>query len=185
MKKFILMLTILAISSSSFAFNDKEDRKEILDTNSKILKRLYKEQSSTKKKIAKAAGYATFSNIGVNVIFISAGGGTGVVHNNSTGKNIFMKMASGGLGFGLGIKDFNAVFIFHTKEALQKFINDGWDFSGQVDAAAKSGKKGDEISAAATIVDDVEIYQMTENGLALQATLQGTKYWQDDDLNDN
>ena len=37
--------------------------------------------------------------------------------------------------------------------------------------------------AAATIVPGVQIYQMTEAGLALQATLQGTKYWKDDELN--
>jgi hypothetical protein len=39
--------------------------------------------------------------------------------------------------------------------------------------------------AAATVVEGVSIYQLTENGLALQATLQGTKYYKDDDLNNN
>jgi hypothetical protein len=29
----------------------------------------------------------------------------------------------------------------------------------------------------------MEIYQFTENGVALQATIQGTKYWKDKDLN--
>jgi hypothetical protein len=32
-------------------------------------------------------------------------------------------------------------------------------------------------------LSDVEVYQITKNGIALQATLQGTKYWQDADLN--
>lgn len=31
--------------------------------------------------------------------------------------------------------------------------------------------------------EGVEVIQITENGLALQATLQGTKYWRDRDLN--
>jgi len=30
---------------------------------------------------------------------------------------------------------------------------------------------------------NVTVYQMTDKGVALQATLQGTKYWKDDDLN--
>ena len=34
------------------------------------------------------------------------------------------------------------------------------------------------------MIDGVELYQLTKNGLALQATLQGTKYWKDRDLND-
>jgi len=92
-------------------------------------------------------------------------------------------MGTAGIGIGLGVKNFSAVFIFHSKSALDSFVEDGWDFSGQADAAAKSGKKGGQGSAAATVVKGVELFQMTENGLALQATLQGTKYWKNDDLN--
>jgi hypothetical protein len=33
------------------------------------------------------------------------------------------------------------------------------------------------------LAPDVKLYQITENGLALQATLQGTKYYVDKDLN--
>ena len=29
----------------------------------------------------------------------------------------------------------------------------------------------------------VKLFQLTESGLALQATIQGTKYWKDKDLN--
>ena len=66
---------------------------------------------------------------------------------------------------------------------LDAFVEKGWDFSGQVDAAAKSEKKGAAVAGAATVIPGVEIYQITKNGLALQATLQGTKYWKDKDLN--
>ncbi len=182
MKGLIILMTLLV---SSFGANAdvKEDRQEILDMRKQVLTKLYKEESGVKNKIKKAAGYATFSNIGVNLIFLSAGGGNGVVHNNSTGKDTYMLMGSAGIGIGLGVKDFSVVFIFHTKDAMKNFIEYGWDFSGQADAAAKSGKKGAEHSSAVTAVNGVSIYQMTENGLALQATLQGTKYWLDDDLN--
>ncbi len=53
----------------------------------------------------------------------------------------------------------------------------------QADAGAKSGDKGVETEAAATVVDGVSLYQLTEAGIALQATLQGTKYYKDEDLN--
>jgi lipid-binding SYLF domain-containing protein len=178
----MVLLTLMFTSTATFAGADA-DRQEIKDMRKKILTRLYKEEPNVKAKIAKAAGYATFSNIGVNVIFISAGGGSGVVHNNKTGKDTYMLMGSGGIGIGLGVKDFNVVMVFHSQDDIDTFIEHGWDFSGQADAAAKSGKKGMEGSAAGTIVNGVDIYQMTENGLALQATLQGTKYWLDDDLN--
>jgi hypothetical protein len=33
------------------------------------------------------------------------------------------------------------------------------------------------------VFDNITIYQLTESGLALQATVKGTKYWKDDALN--
>ena len=105
------------------------------------------------------------------------------MHDNKSGKDTYMKMASVGIGIGLGVKDFRGIFVFHTRKALDTFINTGWDFAGQADAAAKSGDKGGEINVAGTVVNGVSLYQLTKAGLALQATLQGTKYWIDKKLN--
>jgi len=66
-------------------------------------------------EVAGAVGYAVFSNVGVNVIFFSAGGGTGVVINNKSGQRIYTNLGSAGVGIGLGIKDFRAVFVFHKQ----------------------------------------------------------------------
>lgn len=177
-----LLLSCLLIVNPAWA-NADDDRKEIQEMRQKILTQLYKEDPSAKGKIEGAVGYATFSNIGINLLLLSTGNGSGVVKNMETGEETYMSMFSAGVGIGLGVKDFSAVFVFYNKDAMNKFIEDGWDFSGQADAAAKSGEKGGEGSAAGTAVDGVEIFQMTEAGLALQATLQGTKYWKDDDLN--
>ena len=94
-----------------------------------------------------------------------------------------MKMVSAGLGLGLGVKDFRGVFVFTTRDAFETFVNHGWDASGQADAAAKSGKKGGAYAGAIDVGPGIKLYQLTEHGLALQATIQGTKYWKDDDLN--
>lgn len=147
-----------------------------------VLAELYKQDASARQKINKAEGYAVFSNVGVNLIFASVAGGKGVVVDRK-GKEVFMKMASGGLGLGLGIKDFRAVFVFRSKQRLEQFIEKGWDFGAQVDAAAQSGEKGGAAAGAVSLLSDVDVYQITKNGLALQATLQGTKYWRDSDLN--
>ena len=47
-----------------------------------------------------------------------------------------------GVGLGLGAKDYRSVFIFHDKATLDKFINEGWEFGGDADAAAKASDKG-------------------------------------------
>jgi hypothetical protein len=81
------------------------------------------------------------------------------------------------------VKDFRAVFVFSDRARLREFVDKGWDFSGQADAAAKSDDKGTAVSGAVTVMPGVEVYQLTKNGVALQLTLQGTKYWKDRDLN--
>ena len=94
-----------------------------------------------------------------------------------------MKMALGGVGLGLGAKDYRQVLIFNSKETLNKFIESGWEFGGHEDAAAKVGESGGELSGEGVIGSGIEAYSMTESGIALQATIAGTKYWKDKDLN--
>ena len=162
--------------------NADERRFKIREMHATVLADLYKEKPEVKAKIKKAAGYAVFSNVGVNLILASFAGGHGVVVDKK-GHETFMKMGSAGVGLGLGVKDFRGVFIFYDQAKLDKFIDKGWDFSAQADAAAKSDTKGAQIGGAGNITEGVEFYQLTKNGLALQATLQGTKYWKDKDLN--
>lgn len=161
------------------------ERIKVRAMRDKVLAELYEIHPGAKAKIKKAAGYAVFSNVGVNLVFASFSGGHGLVVKTGvlSDTETFMKMASAGLGLGLGVKDFRAVFVFTDKERLEAFIEKGWDFSGQADAAAKSDDKGAALAGAHTVMPGVEVYQITKNGLALQATLQGTKFWKDDDLN--
>jgi len=165
------------------AASPEEQRKEIRKMRSETLAKLYKVHPLAKGDIRKAAGYAVFSNIGINLIFLSAAGGSGVAHDNRTGKDIYMKMVSGGVGFGLGVKDFRGIFVFSTAKAFKQFVESGWAADAQADAAAKSGEKGGAAAGAITVAPGVDLYQLTETGLALQATIQGTKYYQDDELN--
>lgn len=161
----------------------EEERANIMEMRAQVLEKLYEEAPSAKSHVENGAGYAVFSNLGVNVLVLSTGNGYGVVHDNATGKDTYMKMYSAGVGLGYGVKDFRAVFIFLTPEAMDRFVNSGWQATAQTDAAAVTSDKGDAIDYEIELAPDVRLYQMTENGLALQATLQGTKYVLDKDLN--
>ena len=176
-------ITYLAGCSTPEGSTASEKRDYILSMREDTLTKLYAEKPEAKTKIASAAGYGTFSNINVNLIFASAGNGYGVVHNNITGKDTFMNMGMGGIGLGLGVKDFRAVIIYKDSNTLHKFIDKGWEFGGHADAAAKSGEKGGAVNVAGDITSGMEIYQFTETGVALQATIAGTKYWKNDELN--
>jgi len=138
---------------------------------------------SPAKSKSKAAGYAVFKNFGTNLLVVSTASGAGVATNNQTKQETFMKMISGGAGLGVGVKDFRVIFVFGTDKAFNQFLSSGWSGSGQADAAAKAGTSGGAYSGAAEVAPDTYVYQITKNGLALQLTLQGTKYYKDDDLN--
>jgi lipid-binding SYLF domain-containing protein len=162
-----------------------EQRTSIQKMHEEVLAELYELQPSAKAKIRKSVGYAVFSNVGVNLVIASFAGGHGIVVEKGmiSDTETYMKMGSAGLGLGLGVKDFRGVFVFYDKAKLKSFIDKGWDFSAQADAAAKSGEKGGSAAGAGNLAEGVEVFQITKNGLALQATLQGTKYWKDRDLN--
>jgi lipid-binding SYLF domain-containing protein len=186
MKKTATLLTLLVLALTGCSPGGKltnDEKIQAINTMAdENLQRLYTEKPSAKDEVKKAAGYAAFSNANVNIIFASAGGGYGVVVDNTTSKKTYMKMGSGGLGLGLGAKDYRQVMIFGTKETMNKFIESGWVFGGHADAAAKTGDKGGEASGEGAI-GDVKVYAMTEAGLALQATVTGTKYYKDKELN--
>jgi lipid-binding SYLF domain-containing protein len=133
--------------------------------------------------IQKSAGYAVFNNIGTNVLLLSTARGAGIAVNSKTKQETFMKMISAGAGLGIGVKGYRVVFVFKNDQALARFLDSGWSGSAQTDAAAKAGEKGNAFSGAVEVAPDVWVYQITKNGLALQLTLQGTKYYKDDDLN--
>jgi lipid-binding SYLF domain-containing protein len=181
----VLLLAAILLTTSCArpkGANTEDKREYARDMRDKTLKELYEKKPEAKAKVEKAAGYGVFSDLGVNIILVSAGQGYGVVVDNETKKETFMNMAQVGVGLGLGVKDFRAVFIFRSEEALQKFVVSGWEFGAHADAAAVSGEKGGQASGAATF-QDIEIYQFTKSGIALQATVAGTKYWKDKNLN--
>jgi lipid-binding SYLF domain-containing protein len=189
----VMMLVAMTIATQANAFGwpkkkspDKQ-RAQIHQLEEEVLDRLFGEDPDTKDMIGKAAGYAVFSNTGMNLGVLSTANGKGLAHDNSGDKDIYMKMYSVGAGIGLGIKKFSAVFIFHSRDAFDQFVNEGWDFSGQADAAATTDSDDEEQVGAAdesiALMKNVSVYQFTDKGLALQATLQGTKYWKNDKLN--
>ncbi len=193
MKKRIIMTLIavaLALPAAAGLFSAKGDNAEqkrdnVRKQRDEILAKLYASYPDAKAKIQKGAGYGTFNNKNMNLFLLSTGHGYGMVVDKA-GKETFMAMGSLGGGLGLGAKDLSVVFIFKNADVMKKFIESGWQFGGEADATAKAGDTGGAVAkegAADTGANLFEIYQMTDTGVALQATVAGTKYWKDKDLN--
>ena len=147
------------------------------------LARLYKLQPAAKKAVEGAAGYAVFSNFGMKVLFAGGGKGSGMAVDNKTQAMTYMKMVEVQAGVGFGVKKFRLVWIFQTPEALQKFIDSGWELGAQTTAGAQLKGQGVSIVGAMSVAPGVWLYQLTDDGLALELTAKGTKYYKDDKLN--
>ncbi len=160
----------------------EEKRSAILQMQEEVLEELFSAKPDVRAQISEAPGYAVFNNANINLIFASFGGGVGLVHDNVHGIDTFMRMGEFGLGIGAGVKEFRVVFVFHDHDALERFVELGWSFGGQADAAAKAGDLGVAVGGEA-IFDNVTLYQLTQSGLALQATIKGTRYWEYTELN--
>jgi lipid-binding SYLF domain-containing protein len=119
----------------------------------------------------------------MNILFAGGGSGKGVAVNKKTKQETFMKMAEIQAGLGFGAKKFQLVWVFDDVGSLNKFINSGWEVGGQATAAAKAGSKGDAYQGAVSVSPGIWLYQLTGDGLALELTAKGTKYYKDDDLN--
>jgi lipid-binding SYLF domain-containing protein len=95
-----------------------------------------------------------------------------------------MKMAEVQAGLGFGMKKFRLVWVFEKKSDLNRFTNSGWELGAQSTATAQvSGKGADVLAGALSVTPGVWLYQLTDDGLALELTAKGTKYYKDDDLN--
>jgi lipid-binding SYLF domain-containing protein len=178
-----LVLILLASGLASAGDSPDEKRAKTRKMADQTLKDLYKMEPKAQAEIEKSTGYAVFNNMGTNLLLLSTARGSGIAVNSKTKQETFMKMISAGAGLGVGVKDYRVIFVFESDKAFTEFLDSGWSGSAQADAAAKAGDKGSAESGALEVAPDVWVYQITKNGLALQATLQGTKYYKDDDLN--
>jgi lipid-binding SYLF domain-containing protein len=172
---------------SAVAYSGEDDNEKKREKSRKMaaqtLQDLYKAQPTAQAAIQKSAGYAVFNNMGTNLLVLSTARGAGIAVNTQSKQETFMKMVSAGAGLGVGVKSYRVIFVFENDNALTHFLESGWSGSAQTDAAAKVGKSGAAYSGAAEVAPGVWVYQITKNGIALQVTLQGTKYYKDDGLN--
>jgi hypothetical protein len=143
----LLLASLVLIGTAEASLFKKEgtpdeQRANIRKVSDQALAELYKVQPSAKAHIQKAAGYAVFSNFGVKILVAGGGSGRGIVIDNKTKKETFMRMAE-----------------------------------------VQAGQGASVLAGAVAVTPGVWLYQLTDDGLALELTAKGTKYYRDDALN--
>ena len=188
MKNSILVIGLAFTIAISCGCGPKGDtRAEKIESSAQMLQdtlqEAYTRKPDLKPMVEQAQGYAVFKNFGTQLMVLASGSGWGVVHDNRTGRDTHMKMLQLGGGLGVAIKDYRAVFVFHSRQAMNDFIEHGWGAEGQAQASARAGEEGGTAVGAQQIAKGISVYQFTKNGIALQATISGMKFWKNEELN--
>jgi lipid-binding SYLF domain-containing protein len=178
-----LAVTALPASAGIWDKDPEKEKQEIQEIHDETLKRLYAAQPSARQAVEGAVGYAVFSNFGMKILVAGTGTGKGVAIENASRAKTYMRMVEVQAGLGMGVKKFQLVWVFATQEALDQFVDEGWTFGAQASAAAQHGEEGKSYTGALAVAPGVWLYQLLEDGLALELTAKGTKYYKDDDLN--
>jgi len=180
----LLVVAVIYGCARAQGYSPAQKRQYTQDMKSDTLSELYRKKPETRNLVKNAAGYAVFSNINTQLLWFGTGNGYGVVIDNRTGKNTYMKMGEAGVGIGFGLKDFREVLIFNSRSKLNNFITSGWNV-GIVQASAEAKYDDDGASAAgeANLDADIVVYQMTEKGISLRINIGAAKYWKNKELN--
>ncbi len=150
-------------------------RDEIADQG---LERLLATSIKSDTLFDKAYGWAAFRSMKAAFVF-SGGGGNGVAVDKETGERFYMKMATAGVGFGIGGQSYDLIFFFQDKGSFYNFVENGW----QADAGAQAVAGVEGANAQTTFTNGIAIYQLTKGGLMASADIAGTKYWKNKKLN--
>ncbi len=158
-------------------------REAVLKMRDDALVDFYATKPEIKEELAKAVGYAVFDASQVNIVLFVGGLGGGVLVENGTGKQTFMKMTRAGTGPGVGYKKFRQLIVFKDRTLFDNFRTVGADIGASADATMKIGGTGVAVDPNVSFNPLLSIYQITDSGALLQANWGGVAYLPDGDLN--
>jgi lipid-binding SYLF domain-containing protein len=177
-------LSLSVLATGAFAKDDKATKQaEVLAKTQAAMERFYKVKPELKDAVAKAPGYGIFTTYGISFV-VGGSGGSGLVHDNHTKHNTFMKVGGASAGLQLGAAQTQVLFIFKSAAAMNKFITSGWAGGGSAKASAGAcgttagGGKGETVGS-----DAADVYTLTKTGLEAGLAVGGSKFWKDKDLN--
>lgn len=179
----VALACALLVGGAANASSPDEQRAEIRRMAMSTLDQLYAAQPSARQAVQKAAGYAVFSEISTKILLAGGGGGKGLVVDTISDQETFMLMAMLQAGYGMGITKSHLVWIFERESDLKNFINDGLILGADINLQVNPGTSGGLYQGAVEVQPGVWLYQLSDAGLALDLTVEGTKYFKDSDLN--
>lgn len=160
-----LMMSCLLLAGTTQA------QERIMDDSKEAKAAFIKSDPSMGNLFKNSYGYAIFPNVGKGAAGVGGAAGKATVYQK--GKAIgTAQMIQVTVGAQAGGQAYREVIFFQNKEALERFKDNKFEFSGQASAvAAKEGS-----SSAANYRDGVVVFTQEKSGLMLEASLGGQKF---------
>jgi hypothetical protein len=157
-----------------------ELRAECDATAYKAMDRLFVDDPEAHGFFDRSFGYAVFEMRQVS-FGVTAGYGYGVARELDTDVATYMKMATGGVGYSLGVGGFafQLVILFEDEATYRRFLAEGVE--GRAEAATMMGE--DTNYLATEFREGLIIYKLTKQGFKVSAGLTGMRFWVDEALN--
>lgn len=166
-------------STSTTAPSKKEtERQARFKLADEALAKLYKLKPEARKVVESAPGYAVFDITSIYAIMYVGQKGKGILFDNASKKTTFMLSSRVGTGPGVGKQRVFQIFVFKKKGAMDQFVIAG-GLGGDVGASFSTGSDG----SVSSFNPEIDIYQIPESGMAVQASWGGTVYSVDQELN--
>jgi len=154
------------------------ERKARLKIAEDALAKLYATTPEARKSLESSPGYAVFDITSIYAILFVGQKGKGVLFDNAKKKATYMTSSRVGTGPGAGKQRVFQVFVFKSKSSMDQFVLAG-GLGGDVGASFSTGTGG----TVRSFNPEIDIYQIPESGMAVQASWGGTVYSVDSDLN--
>jgi len=172
-KLFRLVLLVLAIFvlPHGIKAQDEKEKEKLLSESKNAKADFIKTDPSITSLFSSSQGYVIFPRNGKGGLIIGGSGGNGVLYEKEKSVGT-AKMAQVTVGAQVGGASYREIIFFENKEALDRFKNNKFEFSGQVSAVAlKSGA-----SKNAKYADGVLVFTQDLTGLMAEATVGGQKF---------
>lgn len=165
-----LYLSILFIHTATVAQTNSRDKKIIRDArNAKT--EFIKTDGLMKNIFDKAYGYVIFPNVGKGGFGIGGATGNGAVFQNNVLVGM-AKMTQVTIGLQWGGQAYREVIFFETRNDLDKFKENKFEFAAQASAVAVTAGA----SANVSYKNGIMVFTQTKGGLMYEASVGGQKF---------
>jgi lipid-binding SYLF domain-containing protein len=157
-----------------------ERRDDINTRADAALNRLYEVAPNSRQLVSQAAGVLVFPRVLGASVVVGAEHGDGVLRVKGQNKGYY-STSSGSFGLQLGAQSKAVIFVFKTKEALDRFLaSSGWTAGVDATVAVANLSANGSVDLN-TLREPVVGFVMTNAGLMAGVSLEGTKVNRIDD----